>query len=125
MSGADRVALRLPLKSGYFTTLRLAASGVCAQMGFDIEGIEDFKIAVNESALLLMRAGYEFVAVEFVLGDNLTAVVSGEGKGCDFAKADSIGENFSCMLIEELVDSVDIKRQDGELLSVTLSAVRG
>lgn len=45
----DCISLTLPTKSEYVSVARLTASVVANNMGFDIESIEDIKVAVGEA----------------------------------------------------------------------------
>ncbi len=45
----DCISLKLPTKSEYVSVARLTASVVANNMGFDIESIEDIKVAVGEA----------------------------------------------------------------------------
>lgn len=45
----DSISLSLPTKSEYVSIARLTASVVANNMGFDIEAIEDIKVAVGEA----------------------------------------------------------------------------
>lgn len=55
----DKIELLLPFKAEYVSIARLTASGVANRMGFDIESIEDIKIAVAEVCNKLISTGSE------------------------------------------------------------------
>ncbi|MCX7749424.1 MAG: ATP-binding protein [Clostridia bacterium] len=48
MSTADIIELSLPFKAEYVSVARLTASGIANRVGFDIETIEDIKVALAE-----------------------------------------------------------------------------
>ncbi len=48
MESYDRIAITLPCKAEYVSVARLAASGVASRAGFDIDTVEDIKVAVSE-----------------------------------------------------------------------------
>lgn len=48
MDSQDIVILTLPCKAGYVSVARLTASGIASRIGFDIETVEDIKVAVSE-----------------------------------------------------------------------------
>ena len=60
MSGDDgerRVRLEVPAASRFLRLVRLAASGLASEQDFDIDAIEDLRVAVDEAcAALLLRA---------------------------------------------------------------------
>jgi serine/threonine-protein kinase RsbW len=55
----DCIRLELPVDSRYMRVVRLVASGLGATVGFDVEGVDDFRIAVDElcAAMLEMSDG--------------------------------------------------------------------
>jgi len=61
MVSPDRIALVLPYKADYVSVTRLTASGIASRIGFDIETIEDIKVAVSEvcSRIINAAAGFE------------------------------------------------------------------
>lgn len=44
----DVIQIRLPQKADYMGFIRLSVSGIASKMGFDIDTIEDIKVAVSE-----------------------------------------------------------------------------
>jgi serine/threonine-protein kinase RsbW len=45
---ADTVELRLPFKAEYVSIARLTVSGIASRVGFDLDTVEDIKVAVAE-----------------------------------------------------------------------------
>jgi len=96
--------------SEYFTALRLVTGAVCSAQEVDIDTLEDFKVCVTESALMLKNCGFESVTVVFGSGEGVCCDVYGEG---GTAKA---GDNeLSLALISALVKECDITRR-GEII---------
>ncbi len=54
---SDNIELVLPFKAGYVSVARLVASGVGSRIGFDIEAIEDIKVAISEVCNKLVSIG--------------------------------------------------------------------
>ncbi len=54
---SDKIELVLPFKAEYVSIARLTASGIANRVGFDIETIEDIKVAVAEICNKLVNAG--------------------------------------------------------------------
>ena len=52
---ADCVRLQLPVDPQYMRVARLVASGLGATIGFDVEAVDDFRIAVDELCAALME----------------------------------------------------------------------
>ena len=48
MESHDRIAIKLPCKAEYVSVARLTASGVANRAGFDLDTVEDIKVAVSE-----------------------------------------------------------------------------
>jgi hypothetical protein len=54
MSATQPVRLSVPAQSRYVRLARLAAAGVATEAGFDVDGVEDLRVAVNELFALLV-----------------------------------------------------------------------
>ncbi|MBO5328830.1 MAG: hypothetical protein J6B04_06625 [Clostridia bacterium] len=101
--------------SEYFTALRLVAGSVCSIVDIDIDTIEDFKVCITESALILKNCGFEEVLVTFSPEKGVVCSLEGlNGSPCS-------GENsLSLALIGALVSEFEIKENDGVIKRVTL-----
>lgn len=101
--------------SGYMTALRLVCGAVCSIHGLDVDALEDFKVCVTESAIILKNCGFDEVCATFGGGDAITVTVEGIGG------QPKEGENeLSLALISALVSGCDIEK-DGEIIrKVTL-----
>lgn len=53
----DEIKIHLPQKADYLGFLRLSVSGLASKMGFDIDTIEDIKVAVSEVCSRLISQG--------------------------------------------------------------------
>lgn len=58
-SVSDNIELILPFKGEYVSVARLVASDVGNRIGFDIEAIEDIKVAISEVCSKLVSIGSE------------------------------------------------------------------
>ncbi|NLL05541.1 MAG: anti-sigma regulatory factor [Clostridiaceae bacterium] len=56
----DAIELILPFKAEYVSTARLVASSVANRIGFDIEVIEDIKVAISEVCSKIVNIGSKF-----------------------------------------------------------------
>ena len=101
--------------SEYLTALRLVAGAVCSAADIDVEALEDFKVCVTESALILKNGGFERVRAEFDTAKNVKATLSGLGGNAK--KGDS---ELSLALIGALVESCDINEKNGIIDRITL-----
>ena len=101
--------------SEYLTALRLVAGAVCSAADVDIDALEDFKVCVTESALVLKNGGFERVKAQFETEKSVTATL--EGFGGKAKKGDS---ELSLALIGALVESCEIEEKNGIIDRITL-----
>ena len=101
--------------SEYLTALRLVAGAVCSAADIDVDALEDFKVCITESALILKNGGFERVKAEFDTQSKVTATLS--GMGGEAKKGDS---ELSLALIGALVESCDINEKNGIIDRITL-----
>lgn len=100
--------------SEYMTALRLVTGAVCNAHEVDLDTLEDFKVCVTESAIILKNCGFESVVVTFG-GDGVQCTVAGEGG------SPKEGDNeLSLALISALVGECEISRRGGAIERVTL-----
>ncbi len=101
--------------SEYMTALRLVAGAVCSAADVDVDTLEDFKVCVTESALILKNCGFGNVKVVFETDGGVRAELSGfEGN----AKAGDY--ELSLALIRALVKECEICGKDGIIDRVLL-----
>lgn len=89
--------------SEYLTALRLAAGAVCSAADIDVDAIEDFKVCVTESALILKNCGFESVKAQFFREGGVGCEISGLG-----GSPKSADNELSLALISALVSECDI-----------------
>jgi serine/threonine-protein kinase RsbW len=121
--------LTVPGKAEYVSTVRLAVSSLAAKSGFDIEAIEDIKVAVSEacSNILCHSQIHEehIYRVECTLHDDrLEIAVVDDGKGFDISSykepvPDPDPESVTAgglgiFIIRALMDDVHVLSQEGE-----------
>jgi serine/threonine-protein kinase RsbW len=54
----DRIVrVQLPVDSRYIRVARLVAAGLASTAGFDVDGVDDFRIAVDELCAALLEVG--------------------------------------------------------------------
>lgn len=100
--------------SEYMTALRLVAGAVASVADADVDVLEDFKVCVTESALILKNCGFEKVRGVFD-ADGVTASLEGAG-----GKPVNGDCELSLALIGAMVQSCDIEKKDGIICKVTL-----
>ena len=101
--------------SEYLTALRLVAGAVCSAADTDIDSLEDFKVCVTESALVLKNGGFERVKAEFNTDKGVVATLTGVGGTAK--KGDS---DLSLALIGALMQSFEVDEKNGIIDRITL-----
>lgn len=128
----ESINMSLPSKPEYVSIARLAASFVANQMGFDIETIEDIKLAVGEACnnAILHSGSDETYKLEFINEkDNLTIEVVDFGKGFSIEKyktpnAEDLQENgLGLFIIKSLMDTVEIETSEGSGTKIIMSKI--
>lgn len=118
----DNIELAVPFKAEYVSIVRLTASGVANRLGFDIETIEDIKVAAAEVCNKLVNANSEKACsykVLFTISDNsLNITFDCEDKSlrCLFEPEN---DELSISIITALMDSVEFCPDNTYLLSMT------
>ena len=124
------VELRLPNRPEFVAVARLAVSAVATRMDFDIEAIEDIKVAVGEALNNAIEhgcpavAGTEMITLRCeIAGEALVITVRDSGDGFDPATATrqrphgtmTLSERgLGMLLIEALMDKVDFTSTPGD-----------
>lgn len=112
----EKFTVKLPLTGEYLTTVRLTTGGLCALVGFDVDGAEDFKVGVTESLLILKRNGFTTAEIEYSVSDSLACKVTGVG-ACG-EKEDSFEDEISCALLSALVKNTQIKKDADKVVGI-------
>lgn len=101
--------------SEYMTALRLVVGAVCSAADMDVDAIEDMKVCVTESCLILRDGGFECVTVTLNVAGGFSAEIEGEGGTPKAADSD-----FSLALVSALVAECDLKKEGGIITKLTL-----
>lgn len=110
--GADagRVSVCVPGEDRYLELLRVAVGRAARISGFTYSGIEDFSLAVDEAAVLLLESGPESLALE--LGEvgqgtgRLTAVVSIHTPAREWIERDDLSSDLRWQVLNALCEDV-------------------
>ena len=120
----DRLKLNVPCKPEYVGTVRIAAAHVASQAGFDIEAIEDIKVAISEACTNIICHSNESPETTYdvilELEDArflITVMDGGVGFGVDEYVEPVPGEEresgLGIFIIRALMDEVDISSELG------------
>ena len=130
----DRLALSVPCKAEYVGTVRMALAHAANNAGFDIDAIDDIKVAVSEACtnVILHSESCESSNFDVIVEldeERLTIVVKdcGTGFGPDEYVPPVLGETgesgLGIFIIKELMDEVDICSEPGKGTKIRMSKV--
>jgi len=110
MSTNSRIVLSIPPKAEYVSLVRLTASGVANQCGFDLDCIEDLKVCVSEVLNKAIAAfGHEETAALSITFepavDSLAVLIGGNGLNGETLFA-SETDAFALAILDTLMDEV-------------------
>lgn len=120
----DNIELILPFKAEFVSIARLTASGVANRVGFDIETIEDIKVAISEVCSKFVKVGSKFTEnyriIFRISSDSLDVVFDCEDKSlkCIF---DNEEDELGVSIITALMDDVEFCTSNNYLLSMSKS----
>ncbi|MDW7672870.1 MAG: ATP-binding protein [Bacillota bacterium] len=130
-SSPEMIELSIPHRSEYVSMIRLTVASIASRMGFDIEEIEDMKVALSEAcsnAILHGGCGEEEnFLVQFIREQKrLVISVSDFGKGycvqsLQEPNAEELNEGgLGIFIIKSLMDDVKIKSGSSQGTSITM-----
>lgn len=119
----DVVVLTLPANSAYLSVLRTATAGLAARLQFNLDEIEDLRIAVDEACAMLL-AGDEPIDAEltcrFLLSrDEIAVTVT-----LPAARRPPSRDTFAWQVLTALAGQVEASAADGRL-TIALTKRRG
>ncbi|ODM26751.1 ATP-binding protein [Acetivibrio mesophilus] len=121
-SVCDKIELTLPFKAEYVSVARLVASGVCNRIGFDIETIEDIKVAISEVCSKIVSIGSEIADNYTIVYDvsedtlNVVYVCDDPSIKCIF---DHERDGLAINIITALMDSVELCDKSNRIISMS------
>ncbi|MBQ4576710.1 MAG: ATP-binding protein [Firmicutes bacterium] len=120
----DILKLQLPGKPQYVSTVRMVIASLANSVGFDVEAIEDMKVAVSEActnAVCHGGSGENLYEVSFELSDEqLCICVQDQGEGYDmneYQKPDldcPKEGGLGLFIIQTLMDEVESISEPGK-----------
>lgn len=121
MESIDKITLLLPCKAEYVSVARLTASGVACRMGYDMDTVEDIKVAVSEVCSRIInvngKSGGDYEITYEVFEDKLVIVFASnsERAGCLFENDE---DGLGMSIINAFMDEVEFCPED-HILSMT------
>ena len=117
----ETIRLTVPAALEYVRIVRLTASGVASRLGFDVEEIEDLRVAVDELASLVVEsADGGDLSVQFAVQDN-TLRIEGDALLAAGRADNARVDDLTAQILAAVVDEWDLSTTDG---SVRFSCVR-
>ena len=116
---SNKMTLTIPKDPKNVLALRLFISGVASRMGFDVADVEDIKMALAESAILMMSQNdfaHEItICVEEDEGIHICVQASSLQEQKKELEAEALDVELSRMMLESLVDDIAFV-EEGEQL---------
>lgn len=118
----DTVELILPFKAEYVSVARLTASGIANRIGFDLETIEDIKVAIAEVCNKMVNVGSRIESCYKIIfkisGNSLVIIFDCRDKSlkCLFESGE---DELGVYIINALMDSVEFCSEESHLLSMS------
>jgi serine/threonine-protein kinase RsbW len=108
---SDNVTLVLPAKSEFVSTARLTASSVANRIGFNIDEVEDIKVAVSEVCnIILAKVGDKIsqYKISFTISSDILEITF-TGDQTELVCFDGTIENeYGLYIMKALMDSVEL-----------------
>lgn len=119
----DVVTVRLPADSAYLSVLRTATAGLAARLDFNLDEIEDLRIAVDEACAMLLSQAVPGSSLEcsFALTpDDMTITVS----VLSLSPRPPSADTFAWTVLSALAGSVEARVGPGDRLTVVMRKTR-
>lgn len=118
----DAVELILPFKAEYVSTARLVASSLANRIGFDIEVIEDIKVAISEVCSKIVNIGskvtenYKIIFSIYGKEIKVTFCCEDTSLKCIF---DAENDRLAIDIMNALMDNVELCTSNNYILSMS------
>ena len=128
----DRLTMKVPGKPEYVGTVRMAIAHIASHAGFDIEAIDDIKVAVSEACTNIICHAYKTTDftydVIFDMGSNgITITIKDFGEGfntencLESAPEELRKSGLGLFIIKALMDEVDINSMPGSGANIRMT----
>lgn len=102
----DIYSISMPNKPENISLVRLTASFIASKMNFDIDVVEDIRVAVSEACNIQINNS-EDLNIEFTRKDN-QLIIKVKTENLDL---DTVNK-FAVMILETLMDKVDFTKEE-------------
>lgn len=118
---SDNVTLVLPSKNEYVSTARLTASSVANRIGFNIDEVEDIKVAVSEVCnIILSKVGNELVQYRIsfeIFEDRLQITFIGDKAELPYF-GDTLENEYGIYIMKALMDYVELCNDNHSIVMI-------
>lgn len=132
----EKIELSIPNKAEFVSVVRLTLVAIANRVGFNIEEIEDMKVAIAEACTNAITHGRntpsESIDITFVLKEKgLEIQVKDRGKGCEVEKIknpeiEELNENgLGIFIIKSLMDNVVIDSEPDQGMTIIMTKMIG
>jgi serine/threonine-protein kinase RsbW len=111
-SNEEAVRLTVPASLEYVRIIRLTASGVASRLGFDVDEIENLRVAVDELASLVLEAAHGDLEMSFVEDHGALRI---EGHAPVTPGADVAIEDLTAQILKAVTDDYELRVVDGHV----------
>lgn len=118
----DKIELVLPCKAEYVSIARLTSSGIANRVGFDIETIEDIKVAVAEVCNKLVNAlnkAEESYVISFSVESGKLIISFNSNSEAIKLVFNNEEDELGISIINAFMDDVEIYPESGCILKMT------
>jgi serine/threonine-protein kinase RsbW len=121
LAAGDRIELTFPARGDLIVLARLVTSAISARAGFDIEELEDLRLAVGELCLLTLQghdSRYGDLRLELSVMDDAIGVqctLEHAAPGGATAPDEDESSRLSQQILDALVDEHGRESQDGSV----------
>jgi serine/threonine-protein kinase RsbW len=105
----DRIELKFPARGDLIVLARLVTSAISARAGFDIEELEDLRLAVGELCLLTLQGSDAHsgdLCLELTVHDDAIGVASTLERATAFADPSGVDGEESAQLSQQILDAL-------------------
>jgi|SRR5580704_5428608 serine/threonine-protein kinase RsbW len=105
----DRIELKFPARGDLIVLARLVTSAISSRAGFDIEELEDLRLAVGELCLLTLQGSDAHsgdLCLELTVLDDAIGVASTLERATAFADPSGVDGEESAQLSQQILDAL-------------------
>lgn len=120
----DNIKMSIPNKPEYVSVIRLTTSALANQIGFNIEEIDDIKVAIAEACTFILQSEIESenLNIEYNLYDTkLSISVKGENPNTEIKE--SIENGLGLFIIKSLMDEVIFNDDNGSIQIIMIKEI--